>query len=281
MSVEFEEKKSISTVTPENVSKQPEKKSLKDLYTKTSEEVRIPSNGLVYSNATGIMNKQYIPMRVMLATDEDDLTSPTLLRQGKWLTKILANCLTSKLIDPEELLVGDRNALLFWLRQTAYGSSYDLNVTCPNCDCAKKSFRNEFKLNKLELKTLDVKPIAEGKNEFEFILPLANARVIFSLLTSKMSDEITQEEDTIKDRLITTILKKQIIEIDGVRDRKELDDFIDNGLAAKDSLALRHHIEKITPDIILKQKAICPHSGKTQEFPIPIEAQFFLPTATA
>ena len=261
--------------------------SLDNLYANSHEEVRIPSNGYIYSQNSGISNKQYVPMKYMTAADEDDLTSPTLLRQGKWLTKILANCIVLKTIDPDDLLVGDRNALLFWLRQTSYGANYKLNVTCQNCDCEKKFFSNDFLLDKLKLKTLDVKPIKSGTNEFSFDLPMSKAKVIFCLLTSKMADELSKEEEAkankgvTHEKRITSILKKHIISINGVTDRNQIDKFIDVGMSAKDSLALRNYITEITPDIILKQTATCPNSGKVQEFDIPIEAQFFLPSAVS
>lgn len=271
----------VSKVAPE------EPKSLLSLYNKATEEVRIPSNGLVYPKVSGIMNSKVVNIRYMTAADEDDLTSPTLLRNGTWLTKILSNCIATKTIDPEDLLVGDRNALLFWLRQTAYGADYKLTVKCPNCTCDKPGFTNNFMLDKLALKTLDVKPITEGTNAFEFILPSTKAKVTFSLLTSRMANELNKEEEIksnkgmAQDKRITSSLKKQIMEIDGVTDKKEIADFIDKGMIAKDSVALRNYIQEITPDIILKQSATCPYTGNINEFDISIEAQFFLPTTTA
>ena len=259
--------------------------NLSNLYLNNYEEVRIPSNGYVYPQESGIMNSKVIKMRYMTAADEDDLISPTQIKKGTWLTKIISNCMQSKLIDADDLLLGDRNALLFWLRQTSYGSNYKLMVKCKNCNCDKPGFQNEFMLNQLKLKTLDAKPIADGKNEFEFILPLTKAKVIFALMTNRMLNELTKDEEAksnkgmSEDKRITSILKKQIIEINGVRDKNELEKFIETGMTAKDSNALRAHITSITPDILLKQNATCPHSGFTEEFDIPIEAQFFLPSA--
>lgn len=282
---EFIEEKKVGS-TP-NVPPTNPPLTLDDLYLTSHEEVRIPSNGYVYSVASGIGDSKFVPMKYMTAADEDDLTSPTLLRQGKWLTKILANCIVLKTIDPDDLLVGDRNALLFWLRQTSYGANYKLNVTCQNCDCKQKFFSNDFQLDKLELRTLDVKPISPGINEFEFLLPMSKAKVIFSLLTSKMADELTKDEEaastkgTSQEKRITSVLKKQIVAINGIRDKNQLNKFIENGMTAKDSLALRNYINEITPDIVLKQTATCSNTGKVQEFDIPIEAQFFLPSATS
>ena len=271
-----------NVLSTQNVTNAP---SLSDLYKISYEDVRIPSNGYVYPKESGLMNCKEIKMRYMTAADEDDLVSPTQIKKGTWLTKILANCMESKLIDADDLLLGDRNALLFWLRQTAYGANYKLMVKCRNCNCDKPGFQNEFFLDKLKLKTLDAKPIVEGKNEFEFILPLTKAKVIFSLMTNRMLNELSKNEEAkqnkgnTEEKRITSILKQQIVEINGVRDKSEIEKFIESGMTAKDSSALRAYITSITPDIILKQNATCPHSGFTEEFDIPIEAQFFLPSA--
>ena len=243
------------------------------------EFVRIPSLGYTYPKDLG-MGSTDIEMRYMTAADEDDLTSPSLIRKGVWLSKLLQNCMINKSFDVDELLVGDRNALLFWLRQSAYGSNYELSITCPSCE---KKFANEFKLDKLIMKTLDVKPTTLGKNEFSFRLPKMDVEVHFRLTTGKISAELEKEFEiqrnlkTPKEAVITSTLKQQIVEVQGIRDSKTIEDFIDNYLLATDSLALRQYIEKITPDIILKQAVTCPACGTSSEFDIPIEVQFFWP----
>lgn len=244
------------------------------------EEVRIPSKGLVYSTP-GLKDSPTIEMRYMTASDEDLLQSPTLLRKGTWLTKILSNCIVSKLIDPEDLLAGDRNTLLFWLRQTAYGSEYELKVQCPAC---KDFFQHLFQLNQLKLNILDVDPVEPGKNEFSFILPTSKLEIKFSLLTGRMAHELEKEaEMAMKDniegneRVVSRSLIKQIVEIGGIRDKAQIENFIKTKMLASDSFALTKYIEKITPTILLKQDATCSKCGEVNEYNIPMEMQFFWP----
>lgn len=249
------------------------------------EYVKIPSKGLVYSKQSGL-GKEDVEMRYMTAADEDDLTSPSLIRKGIWLTKLLQNCVVNKSFNVDNLLVGDRNALLFWLRQSAYGTSYELSIDCPACKDAngdQRKFNNEFKLNQLSMKTLDKTPVSEGTNRFEFVLPTSKLTVHYALMTGQMANEFEKEIDhqakanNPKDQMITTRLKKQIISIDGVEDRKIIEGFISTQMPASDSLALRKEIELNTPDIDLKQDATCPHCGTTSTIDIPIEIQFFWP----
>jgi phage FluMu protein Com len=255
--------------------------NLSALFAIPKEEVRIPSKGLVYAPSTSIFNSPTVEMRYMTTADEDLLQSPTLLRKGTWLTMILRNCIVSKLIDPEDLLAGDRNTLLFWLRQTAYGSDYELKVQCPSC---KDYFQNVFQLKELRLNTLDVAPVEEGKNEFAFTLPTSKFTVKFSLLTGRMAHELEKEAEMASkdfadgnEKVVSRPLIKQITEIEGVTDKKEIKKFIETRMVASDSFALVKYIEQITPTIILKQEATCSKCGETNEFNIPMEMQFFWP----
>lgn len=253
-----------------------EKKTLKFKIPK--ELVKIPSKGLVYDKK--FLIGEEIEMRYMTAADEDTLMSPSLGAKGLWLTRLLQNCINQKNFNVDDLLEGDRNRLLFWLRQSAYGSSYSLEITCPEC---RKKYQNDFKLNQLKMKTLDINPAQEGKNEFEFTLPQSGMKVIFAFMTGKMSADLAKEIDgqlkssNPNESIITSRLRKQIVKIDDVDDVKEIADFINDGMLAADSLALRTYIDDNRPDIDLTQDATCSHCGSTNNFEIPIELQFFWP----
>jgi hypothetical protein len=219
-------------------------------------------------------------MRYMTAADEDDLTSPSLIRKGIWLSKLLTNCIVNKNFDPDNLLVGDRNALLFWLRQSAYGTFYELSVKCPSCN---EDFVNMFHLNQLIMNVLDIEPVSPGKNEFQFVLPTSKARVNFAFMTGKMATELDKEMEhqtnskVPEEKVITSRLKKQIVSIEGETDVKLIEKFINQAMLAADALALRRFIDEHNPDVILKQNATCQKCGATNEFDIPIEIQFFWP----
>lgn len=272
MSVNFENESKEKENKKESI-----KENIMDIFATVYEEVRIPSNGLIYPKESGLFNSKTIQIRPMTASDEDALTSQTAMRTNTWLDKILRNCIVNTNVDLNSLLLGDKYSILFWLRQNAYGSSYDLKVTCPACN---EQFENSFQLNQIQLKNLDTQPIELGTNMFLFVLPKSGVQVIFKLFTSKMAEELEKEAEDMKkvglEKFITLRLSKQIVQIADVKDKDKINKLI-SMMPATDSLALRNYIDEITPDIILKQNAKCIHCGKVESYSIPIEAQFFWP----
>jgi hypothetical protein len=77
---------------------------------------------------------------------------------------------------------------------------------------------------------------------------------------------------------VTTRLKHMITSVEGKRDQKDIRDFVDNYLIAKDARALREYYNKISPDIDLLYK---PESGDYAEegIVVPISINFFWPDA--
>ena len=89
-----------------------------------TEIVELPSKGLFYPKGHALHNKDTIEIRFMTAKDEDILTSPALLRKGLALERMLQNLILEDGVNSEDLLVGDRNALLVAARITGYGKEY-------------------------------------------------------------------------------------------------------------------------------------------------------------
>jgi len=113
----------------------------------------------------------------MTTADENILTSPNLLESGEFL-EILIN---RKILEPElrykDLHVGDRNAIMLWLRATAYGEMYPVTLFDEN----NNPFETEINLNDLKTKKLGAEPDEEGLFFYQF--PLCKASVKFKLLT--------------------------------------------------------------------------------------------------
>jgi hypothetical protein len=75
---------------------------------------------------------------------------------------------------------------------------------------------------------------------------------------------------------VTTRLKHMITSIEGKRDQKDIRDFVDNYLIAKDARALREYYTKIQPDINLTYKPE-DDSYVGEGIAIPISLNFFWP----
>jgi hypothetical protein len=98
-----------------------------------TEFVELPSQGKFYPEGHPLRGARYIEIKQMTAKEEDILTSRTLLKKGVALDRVISNLIVDKRIDPDSLLVGDRNAIIIATRVSGYGNEYTTKVTCPNC----------------------------------------------------------------------------------------------------------------------------------------------------
>ena len=186
-----------------------------------TEFVPLPSFGLVYPPNSPLHNLKEIEVRYMTAADEDILTSRSLLRSGKAIDAVLQNCILDRRINAEELLSGDKNALITFLRVSGYGPEYKVEIDCPGCE---ETSKYEFDLSQLQMKTLDIEPL-EQRAKIDFICKLpSGTHIEFKFLNSAEEKEISDAQDRIKrttnspvDRNVTTRLKNTIIAVDGNR----------------------------------------------------------------
>jgi len=98
-----------------------------------TEFVELPSKGKYYPPGHPLHNQATVEIKYMTAKEEDILTDRALLKKGIAIDRVLENLIVNKAIKLDDLLVGDKNAILVKARTTGYGSSYDTRVICPNC----------------------------------------------------------------------------------------------------------------------------------------------------
>lgn len=246
-----------------------------------TETVPLPSNGVVYPQNSTLFNATHTDIRAMTARDEDILTSPALLRSGRSISTLLKSCLLDRSVDPDDMLVGDRNAALIGIRVTGYGSEYRILVTCPEC---YETSKVEVQLSDLPVKRLPegVLPIAPGVNDFVYTLPVSGKIIHFKLFTGRDESEFNREADAAKkaglpEQPVTARLMKQIISIDGETDKGKLAQIIRN-LPARDSREFRAYADRIAPGIEMKTSFTCPKCELTsKEVDVPISTEFFWP----
>lgn len=273
---------SVAPTPPPNVQPgMPTRNVMKDdfNYEVPVETVPLPSLGRTYDTDSPLYGSETVQIKAMTAKDEDILTSKALIKKGTVITQLIKNCLVDRSIDVDGMLVGDRNAIMTALRVTGYGSDYNIEVDCPACGERSKQ---TFDLTELPIKRLDVNPIAEGANLFEFKLPMTKKKVRFKFLTGENEAEITvmmerrKKQGMESDALVTTRLQHSIVAIEGVTDRNKINQFIRN-MPARDSLALRKHIDAAEPGIDMKSWMTCPHCLEHSEVRLPMGASFFWP----
>jgi len=245
------------------------------------ESVPIPSQGVIYPEGSPLYCQQKVDIKAMTAREEDILTSRALIQRGKVLTELMRSCLIDKSIDPDDMLAGDRNALMVSIRITGYGTDYKAAVDCPMCS-AKNN--NTFNLANLEIKRLTTNPVAPGVNLFEFKLPVTKKTVRFKLLTARDQNEIEVTEDRRKKMFpndlvgstVTGRLLTSIVDIDGVTDKNKITKFIYN-MPALDSRKLRKFMEDVEPGIDMNLWMKCTSCGEDSRVGLPITTEFFWP----
>jgi len=243
------------------------------------ESVPLPSKGLVYDADSPLHGQETLEIKAMTAKDEDILTSRALIKKGTVITHLLKSCLIDKTINPEEMLSGDRNAIMTALRVTGYGPEYEVEVDCPACGERSKQ---AFDLTDMPINSLMVDPVSSGANVFEFVLPTTGLPVRFKFLTGEDEQEIMTLAERRKkkgftaDNVVTQRLSYSIQEINGIKDKNKINMFIKN-MPARDSLELRRFIDKNEPGIDLSGWLECPHCQETSEVKLPIGASFFWP----
>ena len=236
-----------------------------------TETVTLPSKGLLYPKESPL-SKGEIEMKYMTAKEEDILTNANYLRNGTVLDKLLQALIVDD-INYNDLLIGDKNAIMVAARILGYGKDYTINHN------GKEVIVD---LSQLKDKTLNEELFEKGVNEFTFNLPKSGNVVTFKLLTHGDEKKIEAEikglqkikPDSSPD--VTTRLKYMITSVNGEREQKSIRDFIDTYLLAPDARALRQYYNQISPDINLK--FIPDDENYTGEgIDIPIGFNFFWP----
>ncbi len=245
-------------------------------------DVDLPSRGKVYPVESNLHNREKVEIRGMTAKEEDILTSRSLIRQGKAMSMLLKNCIMDKSINPDEMLSGDRNAILVAIRMSGYGQEYNTKIECPECD---EAYEHEFDVAAVsKVVELTQEPDELGKNIFSFKLPVSKKLVKFKLLNGAEDRELTTAMDRSRKALgvgapesnVTMRLHHQIVSIDGSADKKLIKRFVDT-MPAMDSRALRVHIAETAPGLEMKSFVMCPACGEESEVEMPIGPEFFWP----
>jgi len=243
------------------------------------ETVPLPSGGKTYASDSPLHGRDTLEIRAMTAREEDILTSKALIKKGTVITHLIKSCLIDKSIEPDNMLAGDRNALMVALRVTGYGTKYSVEVNCPACSERSKQ---DFNLGELPIKRLDIDPVADGSNLFEVELPMTKAKLRFKFLTGQdeadimVASERRKKQGQRADNLVTQRLRYAIASVNGITDRTKLDMFVRN-LPARDSLFMRNYLDKHEPGIEMKAWMDCPACLEHSEVRLPLGAAFFWP----
>jgi len=233
--------------------------------------IPLPSKGKLYKN-----KKKNIKIAYMSTADENILTSPNLLSSGDFL-EILIN---RKILDSEiryrDLIEGDRNAIMLWLRATGYGNMYPVTVEDEN----GVPFETEVDLNEIKTIELNVEPDINGY--FDFRLPVSGIEVKFKLLTvgeiESIAERVEYEVDVLKmpvNNTSTYTLAKQLVSVNGDTNQETIASFSEN-MRVGDASKLREYIETINCGVDMTITVGTPGGGSITTF-LPLNLKFFWP----
>ena len=176
--------------------------------------INLPSKGEGYKTKTSKVAVSYLT-----AYDENMIVSPNLYRDNLILDYLLQEKLMSKEIDPIDLLEGDRDAIILFLRMNGYGNEYPITATD---DATGKEFDTVIDLSKLKMKDFNLKGDANGW--FPFVLPECGVEVKFrfpthrdTLILEKMN---TAESGKLKKKTISNYVKNLDTFIETEKDMK-------------------------------------------------------------
>ena len=238
-----------------------------------TEIVDLPSKGLLYDKENPLSSGK-IEMKYMTAKEEDILTNQSYITNGTVLDKLLDALIVSE-VDYNDLIVGDKNALLIAARILGYGNDYVITY---------KGEEVKIDLSIIDNKKITNKDFESGKNEFPFTLPKSGTVITFKLLTHGDEMKIEKEIKGLKkinpngSPELSTRLKYMIVSVDGSSEKKDVREYVDNYFLAQDSRALRNYIKDFQPDVNLKVPVETIQGGE-EDIQVPIGLTFFWPDA--
>ncbi len=226
--------------------------------------VKLPSGGFFYKN-----KKKSVKVGYLTASDEN-----ILIAGGSDLTlNLLRNKIYEPDLRPEDMLDGDVEAILIFLRNTAFGPDMELNLTDP---VTKKPFKVNVRLDEMPIIN-GVNPNEDGT--FTTKLPKTGVTIKLKPLTFGESNEIGKLISSYPvGRVVPTVtmrLQRQIVEFDGIIDKGNIAMEVEK-LPIADSKFIKKFLSENEPRLDMTKIVNTP-SGERLTVEVGFGADFFRP----
>ena len=233
-------------------------------FTLPHDVVQLPSQGIFYKN-----KKKSIKVGYLTASDENILMGGA--------NDLTITLLRAKIYEPdikvEELLEGDVEAILIFLRNTGFGPEITLNVTDP---VTKKPFKSNVLLDQLNIIN-GQQPNEDGS--FTTLLPKSQSTIKLKPLSYGEIIEIGKLAETYpQGRVVPKVtwrMQKEIIEVDGSTDKASIAKFVES-MPISDSKFIRKFMNENEPRLDMTKTIIAP-SGEKLTVNVGFGVDFFLP----
>lgn len=144
--------------------------------------IQLPSNGQPYRSKI-----DRIPVAYLTAYDENMITSPNLYKDGLVIDFLLKNKIMNDAINVDDLVSGDADAIILFLRATSYGPEFPIVVNDPDT-----GEQIETIVDLTTLKPREFKLVGDENGHFEYTTPLKKDKIKFRYLTRKQERKLRQ-----------------------------------------------------------------------------------------
>ena len=144
--------------------------------------IQLPSNGQCYRNKV-----DRVPVAFLTAYDENIITSPNLYKDGLVIDYLLKSKVVNSEINVEDLVSGDADAIILYLRATSYGPEFPIVVNDPDT-----GEQIDTIIDLTKLKPRDFKLIGDENGHFEYTTPILKDKIKFRYLTRKQERQLRQ-----------------------------------------------------------------------------------------
>ncbi len=240
--------------------------------------VDLPSKGEHYAEGHPLHGRDSIEIKFMTAKEEDILASQELIKKGVVLDRLIQSVIVDKRISPDDMLLGDKTAIMYAARISAYGPEYHTKFFCRSCN---QAVRQTFDLNEIKTKEADLDDVTFEDGHYTCTLPTTGVKVALKLLTGRDEKEMAKYiQNQKKNKEETGALITQMLfiihSINGIDARAQIYNFVQN-MPVRDSKHLREVHAKISPTMNTEMGITCNNCMTLQEVELPMSVEFFWP----
>ena len=231
--------------------------------------VELPSRGIHYQN-----KKKSLKVAYLTAADENILSAQNLIATNGVIDELLKRKILDRDIQIDEIVEEDRQAVLIFLRNTAFGPEYKFYLTDPKTE---KEFTVSVDMSELKFKDFDLESDANG--EYSYFMEKSKVRITFKFLTPKQEKELEDLKRSWNGQGVAHVVTKQlemmIKSVEGNRDMMNIHNFVDR-LPIKDSQDFKKFVKENKPGLDLVKTVKTP-SGEDVDVEIGFGVEFFRP----
>ena len=243
-----------------------------------TEVISLPSQGKCYPENHPLA-KGEIEIKYMTAKEEEILASQNLIKKGVVLDMLFESIIADKSINIDDILLGDKNAIVLATRILGYGPEYKVGIAGEDGETEEVV----VDLSKVQTNEVDPKKLKRN-NEYEFVTPTGKNVIVFKLLTHGDEKKIDLDVKAMSrlnkggaSQELTTRYRYMIKSVDGKEDTKSIVDFVNNKFLARDTRAFRAYLKELQPDMNMEFEWTNPQTGVKEAKPIPMGVGFFWP----